>query len=110
MSPRTGTTAESPATGTPGVRLSVDETFPESEKRTTTLSASRTRTDTTALSTLVGFGATDARVIVGCVGAVTPDAPSWHPASKDATSSITGRGLLQPCLIAATSLGNAPPR
>ena len=74
------------------------------------LSASRARTNTTALSTLVGFGATDALVIAGCDGAVTPDAPSWHAASNDVASSIAGRALLQSCLIAATSLGNADPR
>ena len=42
--------------------------------------------------------------------AVTLDLPSWHAASNDIVSSIAGRRLLQPGLIAATTVGNAAPR
>src|SRR6476620_4975073 len=95
---------------TAGVRLSTVTPSPASEKRTATLSASRTRTVVMALSTLVGCGATDAAVIAGCLGAVTPEASSsWQAASNDVASSAAGQRRIRTFMV-ATSVGYADPR
>src|SRR6476619_2207594 len=95
---------------TAGVRLSTVTPSPVGEKRTATLSASSTRRVVMALSTLVGFGATDAAVIAGRVGAVTPEASSSRQAaSNDVASSAAGQRCIRSFMV-ATSVGYADPR
>ena|SRR5678815_2275433 len=105
-----GTTAESPATVTAGVRLSTVTASTVSENRTATLSASRTRTVATAPSTLVGFGAIDAPVMAGGVGAVSRAASSsWHAASNDVARTVAATCPVA-ILMVATSVGHADRR
>src|SRR5437867_8063166 len=81
----------SPSAGTDGVALSPADGRPAGWKRTATLSARRTRTDTTALKTLYSLGVTTAASIAGGRGGATPIRASPQPARSSAAAMIPRR-------------------